>query len=231
MQRIVEPELLDSLPPNDPRAIRSRRDLRRVNAWMGNSVHLARAVEALPPPRRIIELGAGDGTLMLKIARRFAHHWQPGVELILLDMAPVVAPTTLAAYQELGWKATPLRMNLRDWILQAPRENVDLIVANLFLHHFSEEELRVFFAAFAKTTGAFLSCDPRRWGPALFATELLWFIACNDVTRHDARTSVRAGFRDRELTALWPRQSGFALHEYPAGYAAHLFLAEKSRAR
>src|SRR3954462_11982265 len=101
MQRIVEPELLDSLPPNDPRAIRSRRDLRRGNAWVGNSVHLARAVEALPPPRRIIELGAGDGTLMLKIARRFAHHWQPGVELILLDMAPVVAPTTLAAYQEL----------------------------------------------------------------------------------------------------------------------------------
>ncbi|TPV99455.1 MAG: hypothetical protein USCAAHI_01108 [Beijerinckiaceae bacterium] len=32
--RVVRPEWLDSLPPDDPRAGRSRRDLRRINAWM-----------------------------------------------------------------------------------------------------------------------------------------------------------------------------------------------------
>ena len=34
MKRIVLPELLDALPPRDQSALRSRRDLRRINAWM-----------------------------------------------------------------------------------------------------------------------------------------------------------------------------------------------------
>src|SRR5436190_16442240 len=42
MQRHVEPELLDELPANDPRALRSRKDLERVNAWMGHSRIMAR---------------------------------------------------------------------------------------------------------------------------------------------------------------------------------------------
>ena len=41
MKRIVQPELLDALPPDDPRAVRSRRDLRRVNAWMRNHTIMA----------------------------------------------------------------------------------------------------------------------------------------------------------------------------------------------
>ncbi len=44
MNRIVKPELLDELPPADPRAVRSRRDLRRVNAWMRNHAIMARAL-------------------------------------------------------------------------------------------------------------------------------------------------------------------------------------------
>ena len=34
--RVLEPEWLDALPHEDPRARRSRRDLVRVNALMGN---------------------------------------------------------------------------------------------------------------------------------------------------------------------------------------------------
>ena len=45
MKRIVQPELLDSLPPGDPRAMRSRRDLRRVNAWMRNHAIMAGAAK------------------------------------------------------------------------------------------------------------------------------------------------------------------------------------------
>ncbi len=35
--RTVVPELLDELPPDDPRAMHSRGDLRRVNRLMGNA--------------------------------------------------------------------------------------------------------------------------------------------------------------------------------------------------
>ena len=47
MNRIVQPELLDELPPDDPRAMRSRRDLRRINAWMRN--HAIMAAHCKPP--------------------------------------------------------------------------------------------------------------------------------------------------------------------------------------
>jgi len=42
----VIPELLDELPPDDPRAVHSRGDLRRVNKLMGNADIVAGAVGA-----------------------------------------------------------------------------------------------------------------------------------------------------------------------------------------
>src|SRR2546430_10100919 len=66
MDRQIEPEWLDELPADDARAIRSRRDLRRVNAWMGNARVIAAASrEAFRdrPPKQIVDLGAGDGKM------------------------------------------------------------------------------------------------------------------------------------------------------------------------
>jgi len=65
-QRVVVPELLDSLPPDDPEAIRSRADLRLINRLMGNYrwfEKVLRSSSMIGPKARIVELGAGDGTL------------------------------------------------------------------------------------------------------------------------------------------------------------------------
>ena len=42
MKRRIEPELLDELAPENPQAMGSRKDLQRINAWMGNSRIMAR---------------------------------------------------------------------------------------------------------------------------------------------------------------------------------------------
>lgn len=224
MRRIVEPELLDALPANDPRAIHSRRDLRLINGWMGNARHIARAIASLPkPPRRILELGTGDGTLLLK----FATQLSPPVELWLLDMQPVVSAETLTRYAQLGWKVQIVPCRLEEWLQAPPGEHLDLIIANLFLHHFENAALLEVFARLSPRTQAFISCDPRRYAPALLATQFLWALGCNDVTRNDAGISVRAGFRDAELSRLWPEKSGFTLLEQPGGFAAHLFCAAR----
>ena len=222
ISRLVEPELLDTLPPSDPRAIRSRRDLRLINTFMGNARHLGRAVASLnPPPQTIVELGAGDGTLMLKLARGFTGP----VELFLLDMQPVISSETLAKFASIGWTVHIISTRLQDWIKAPEPPHSDLILANLFLHHFSSAELSGLFVAVSQSAKAFVSCDPRRWLPSLWTTRLLWLIGCNNVTRYDAGVSVRAGFREQELSALWPASSGFTLQETPAGFASHLFLA------
>ena len=45
--RLLVPEILDGLPPEDPEARRSRRDLRRINFLMGNERWIARQVREL----------------------------------------------------------------------------------------------------------------------------------------------------------------------------------------
>ena len=47
--RRLEREWLDELPADDPRARRSRADLRRINAIMGNARIVASALKSLFP--------------------------------------------------------------------------------------------------------------------------------------------------------------------------------------
>jgi hypothetical protein len=46
------------------------------------------------------------------------------------------------------------------------------------------------------------------------------------VTRHDAPASVRAGFAGLELSALWPNEGRWELHESTRLFA-HCFVARK----
>src|SRR5947208_17107735 len=92
MQRFVEPELLDTLPADDPGAVGSRRDLQRLNAWMGHGQIMARALRSAldgAAPQQLVELGAGDGEFMLRLARRLSPRW-PGVRVTLVDQKETV---------------------------------------------------------------------------------------------------------------------------------------------
>src|SRR4051812_34035286 len=64
MRRILQPELLDSLAPQDPEALHSRRDLRLTNKIMGNHRWLAHSLRSLVQPgETALELGAGTAEL------------------------------------------------------------------------------------------------------------------------------------------------------------------------
>ena len=67
--RVIEAEWLDELPHADPRAQRSRRDLVRVNALMGNVRIVAGELARTPGLRSVAEIGAGDGAFMRAVVR------------------------------------------------------------------------------------------------------------------------------------------------------------------
>jgi hypothetical protein len=229
LSRCVQPETLDHLAENDPRAIRSRADLRRINRIMGVRGIMLRALRDIPAPRRIIELGAGDGTLLLALAKRLAHRW-PRVRLTLLDRQSLVGVATIDAFDALGWQVELLNIDVLDWIRQSVRERYDLGMANLFLHHFNGAQLELLLSAMADRSMAFFGCEPRRGRLALAGSHLVRLLGANAVTREDAVLSVRAGFAGRELTALWPPgRTGWQLNEYPAGLFSHCFLAQQQR--
>ena len=198
--RSLEPEWLDHLPPQDPRAVRSRADLRRVNALMGNARIIARH---LGQATRVADLGGGDGSLMRAVARKLGR----GLEVTNVDR---IAGREVFEF------------------LAAPGKPLDAIVANLFLHHLTQADLRRLFRLAAQRAPLFVACEPRRSRFALAGSRLMWFIGANDVTRHDAVISVRAGFSGGELSAEWPRLESWTLSERAAPPFSHLFVARRN---
>jgi hypothetical protein len=250
MKRIVEPELLDELPPGDPRAAGSRRDLRRINTWMRNHAIMVRALQTAVngrTPGQIVELGAGDGDFLLRVARRLSSFGVPSrtsrdgpnrpkpglratgawneVNVTLLDHKKVVTPQTLAAFASLGWRAEAVVADIFDWP-QTPAP-VEIVIINEVLHHFDDARLAGLLRVIAGRTRLFIAIEPRRALWPLFCSRLLWAVGCNSVTRHDATVSVRAGFVREELSALWPDKRNWQLTEQRASWFSHLFIARR----
>ena len=232
MQRQLQPEMLDELPADNPAAQHSRRDLRRINRCMGNARlvagSLARSLAAAPP-RRIVDLGAGDGAFLLQLVKHLPT-LAPGTELMLVDRANAVDERVLAELRTRGFRPQFELADAWEWVRDRPPQTGTWVVTNLFLHHFTAETLRHAFEALSKKTTVCCACEPRRAAGPLLASRLLGLIGANAVTRHDAVVSVRAGFAGRELSGLWPAGSDWQLTERSAGWFSQLFLAEKNGA-
>jgi hypothetical protein len=104
-----------------------------------------------------------------------------------------------------------------------PNLSPDIITANLFLHHLDNQALARLLALAAGQAAAFVACEPRRSRFAAAGAHLVLALGANDVTRHDAVASVRAGFNGCELSALWPQ--GWLMEERGAFPFTHLFTA------
>lgn len=224
--RRLTPELLDVLPATDVRAIGSRRDLARLNRIMRHDAIMAGVLRAGAdkPPRTILELGAGDGTLMLRVAQRLVPAW-PRVVLTLLDRHDLMTGATRASFADLGWRVETIQADVFNMPNAASREVYDVIAANLFLHHFECAALRYLLATAARRTQLFVAAEPRRTALAVAGSRMVWALGCNDVSRHDARVSVEAGFKDRELSDLWPPGEAWSLDERRVGPFTHVFSA------
>lgn len=182
MDRTLQPELLDSLSPDDPEALHSRRDLQIVNRIIGNERWFRRELgRHLRRGERVLELGAGTGEMGLALS---------SVDFAIdgLDLWP--RPKTWPRQAE--WH----RADLRRFGKYA---EYPAVMANMTLHHFTAAELSLLGA---QLTGARLivASEParRRCSKALFAT-LGPLLGANRITLHDARISIAAGFLGDEL--------------------------------
>lgn len=212
MNRTLQPEILDELPSSDPRALHARRDLRRINALMGNGRFINQFVEAevrrlnIPSPLRIVELGAGDGNISHQLADHLRAQGH-AIQLTPIDQNPCAADV--------------IRADVFEWLPTAPSGEV--IIANLFLHHFQINQLRKIFEQSAPRCKIFAAAEPRRNAIAAWFARRVNLIGCNEVTVHDADISVRAGFNGAELSTLWPQGGGWRLTERRAGLFTHFF--------
>ena len=200
--RVLEAELLDALPAMDERAQQSRRDLRKLNWIMGHR-RLMTDMMRDAAFDTLIDLGSGDGQFALSVVRRLKRPCR----LAFVDQQRVPgAPADLVV------------SDVMSFLGALERNPGTALMANLFLHHFTEASRKVDW---------FFTCEPLRSGLSLAAIRLLPLIGCNTVTCHDAAASIRAGFMGEELSRLWPISASWKLTERQCGFASHCFMASR----
>lgn len=183
MQRTIQPEILDSLPPDHPDALHNRRDLRLTNIIVGNHRWLVRTLPPLlRPGERALEIGAGTGELALRLIRE-------GLPVDGLDLWP----------EPVDWSPGRVwhRADLRTF---SDYDGYDTILGNFIFHQFSAAELLALGAALRASARVILAAEPvrRRFSQVLFRL-LGPLLGANRVSLHDAHVSIAAGFRGAEL--------------------------------
>lgn len=201
MRRITCSELLDEDRGTSGEIQDSLDDLWRINRWLGGvSSNLQLLEDFLARtgihPLRILDVGAGDS--------RLASHL-----LVELGCRSVEAEFTV-----LDRHLTHLRNGHRP--AGAPRPVVadalalpfadssfNVVMCNLFFHHFSEERAQQLLHRMATVASeAVLINDlERHWVPYLFIRYAPWF-ARSPITHHDGPASVRQAYTRDELAAL-----------------------------
>ncbi len=228
MQRSVEPEWGDRIPADDPRALRLRQDLQHINALAKIDQVLADALlchHGDAPPRSMLDLGAGDGTVMLRTAQRLAPRWKD-VSVILLDQQNFVTEQTREGFSALGWKAETVADDVFRFLRQA-RPEIDIITANGFLHHFREPQLAELLELAARLSRLIVAADPRRTRLCLRLSWFAWVMGYSSLFRRDLTTSIKAGFKYNEISALGPRDANWVTQESEVGSFIHLFVAKR----
>lgn len=189
MQRTVQPELLDQLPHDDTEAIASRRDLRTINALMGNFRWIESILRdgRLHPDNRCLELGAGDGSL----ARRLIPFLPLG-SYHALDIAP----------EPHDWP-TDGNWLRHDCLSFDDYRGYSHVIANLFLHHLEKLQLHQLGERLnASPIQTIIACEPCRRSAHKWQLRAGRWIGFNRVTLNDGCISVDAGFRNDELPRL-----------------------------
>lgn len=185
MIRTLTPELLDSLDPSDPDARASRRDLVRINHWMGNY----RWFESIFCPSSVcrthcLEIGAGGGELAIRIIQKSCCMTYSAV-----DLAPKPNNWPEAGF----WYQT-------DIFTFHGYSTAEVLISNLTLHHFNATELAKIGALIRNSSiRKIVANEPSRRSFHKLQLNAGRLIGFNSVTLHDGSVSIEAGFRADEL--------------------------------
>jgi hypothetical protein len=206
--RKLTPELLDHLPHDDPGAMRSRSDLHRINRFMGNESWITSVI-----PKRanhITEIGAGDGQLISKLSEQ-----RPKAEITAYDLAPRPAHLPHAVKWIEG-----------DLFSQEPPSHGGTLIANLFLHHFTDTQLETLGGWIRNFQTVIINEPLRARLPMLLGKLASPFV--HPITRHDMRVSIEAGFTPGELAkTLKLEEEGFKFREMTDWRGAIRVLASR----
>lgn len=192
MARTLQPERMDDASVDEVAA--NLRDLARINRWLGGNWALARLLDPYlrkSPQATVLDAGAADGETLRWLTARY-----PQVRPVSLDRAERLLRMGAGARVAGDVFAWPIH-----------EKSVDIVICSLFLHHFTNDEVRVILANFeAAARVAVIAVDLHRHPLAAGFLPATRFLArWHPITVHDGVISVNAGFTPEELRQLAPR--------------------------
>jgi ubiquinone/menaquinone biosynthesis C-methylase UbiE len=191
--RATEPEQLDEGVP-EHEALRSLKDLRFVNRWLGNARSVHEAVrEHLPRAGgRLLDVGSASGDLPSYVQAR-------------LD-GPLLAVGLDVKALHFRFAPRSVRRVVADVrALPFGERSVDVVTASLFLHHFDDDELPIVLAdLFRLARRALVINDLHRAAvPYVFGRLFFPLLFRSPVSVEDGLVSIRRAFRPDELRAAF----------------------------
>ena len=194
MSRISQPEKLDSLHASDPDARASRRDLVKINRWMGNFTWFEKILNRQCSGwNHFLEIGAGGGELAMRLISKVGCSNYTAV-----DRVPMPENWPQSACWHQG-----------DLFQYTEYTTAEVLLANLVLHHFNDNELsRIGDRIQQSSITKIVVNEPCRRSFHKFQLRAGKLIGFNHITLYDGSVSIDAGFRADELPELLGLTSG-----------------------
>lgn len=200
-QRSTAPEIMDDLNCSGAVVQQTLRELDLINRWLGgNRIILEALRKVLPKPGAeitIADLGCGSGEMLRLIRKNFTAY---NLRLTGIDANPGII-----AYA---------RQHLKDDAIELISENIfspsfrerrfDLVLATLFFHHFTSEQLVLIFSQLIRQTRiAVIINDLHRHPLAYYGIYWLTQIFSKSaMVKYDAPLSVLRGFTRKEILEI-----------------------------
>ncbi len=205
-KRSTTDEIMDDLACQGPVVFQTLRELDFINHWLGGNAVTIQALIAtwrnLPPFQEITiaDLGCGSGE-MLRVIYRLAKRENRSVRLIGFDANPNIvkyAREHSHGYDNIEFH--PIDIFSEEFRVQ----QFDIVLATLFIHHFSEDQLvSVFSNLKRQVRHAIIVNDIHRHPLAYYSIQLLTrLFSQSAMVKFDAPLSVLRAFRKRELQLI-----------------------------
>ncbi len=205
-QRSQDIEIMDDLTYHDEVVFQTLRELDFINQWLGGNAVTLHALDivlsriAKEKDISIADLGCGSGE-MLRLIGKKTFRENRKVQLMGIDANPHIidyAKKQSNGFENLNFETLDIFSN------DFRSQGFDIIMATLFLHHFSDGELISLFRSLKEQakTGVIVN-DIHRHPVAYYSIKWLTAIfSKSTMVKFDAPLSVLRAFTRNELTSI-----------------------------
>jgi ubiquinone/menaquinone biosynthesis C-methylase UbiE len=205
-ERSQASEIMDDLQCSGEVVHQTLRELDFINHWLGGNQVTLKGLRLLMKDQNkneslhIADLGCGSGE-MLKLIHQELKPTYPNIRLTGIDANP-----NIIAFAEKHCGGIP-NIQLKTEDIFNPdfqKHPFDIVIATLFLHHFTYEQLvKIFRTLKSHTRIGVVVNDLHRHPLAFYSIKLLtWLFSRSAMVKYDAPLSVLRGFRKVEIERI-----------------------------